>query len=512
MDRRLLISLLLAGCTGAPAPPPPRVIVVLVDTLRADHLGLYGYARDTSPALDRWAAGATVFTAARSPAPWTLPSGRALLGADAIERFDPGDTVATRLDAAGWHTVALVANPNLSADVGFGGGWDVSSLQDGAPARVQVAAALAALASAPADTPVFLLLHLMDPHLPYAESPSLRNRWAGEAPSARLADGFTEAALRGSALHHPLTDAETQHLIDRYDQNVRAVDDAFATLLGALRPTDTVIFTADHGEALGEHGLVGHGVGLTEDQVRVPLVVSGPGWGAARRPDAVSLDDVGATVLTVAGLTPSGTGRSLGAEPVAGPQRLSHTRYGPARFGVVDGTRKWVSTGDVVQHYDLLADPPELAPRRGPFEGAERLAWTRAGGAPLAGVWIARLAPEREGASQHAETDVRQVDLTHPGGVSRAWSPPAPLRRSAPLEVEIEDGVRLTVDRPGVMPRTVFFEAPTDPPPLVHVTKAGEVRSIPVARGMAPPPSAHLPVLLPAALEVLGYVEPGSDE
>lgn len=484
-------------------------MVVMVDTLRPDHLGVYGYERDTSPALDRWARDATVFTQARSPSPWTLPSGRALLGADAIHRFDPADTVATHLDTAGWHTVSLVANPNLSADVGFGEGWDVASLHDGAPAAEQVGRAVSALEAAPADTPVFVFLHLMDPHLPYGEPASLRNRWAGEAPTDRLADGFTEAALRGDVLHRPLSAAEQQHLVDRYDQNVRAVDDAFATLLDAVRPTDTVIFTADHGEALGEHGLVGHGVGLTEDQVRIPLVIGGPGWESARVHGTVGLADVGATVLTLAGMPErSGSGRFLGGTAVSWPQPLSHTLYGPARFGVVDGAKKWTSTGEVVEHVGLLDGPDESSPRRGPFEGAQRREWMTASGSILRPVWIARLGPEQAGASQHAPTDVRQVDLTHPAGVETAWAPPVPLRKSAPLKVEIDDGVRWTVDAPGVMPRTIYFEAPPDPPPLVHVTQAGVTRSIAVTRGMAPPPEPHLSISVPGGLQALGYVEP----
>lgn len=540
------LAALLACGPGAPADPPrrapagasspARIVLVLVDTLRPDRLGLYGHARPTSPALDAWAAEATVFTQARAPSPWTLPSGRALFGAGVVEAFDPADTLPVRLRSAGWQTAALTANPNLAAAFGFGAGWDVQELDEGAAADTQVDRALALLdahAAADAPPPLFLFLHLMDPHLPYDEGPGHQGRFAGAPPTPRTAGALHEPTLKAENALRPFTPAELAYLSDRYDQNVHAVDAALARLMPRLGAQDLVLFTSDHGEALGEHGEIGHGQGLTEEQVAIPLVVRGPGWAAGRSAEPVGLDDVGATVLAAAGVSgPSGaSGRDLAAlvaDPPARPrpQRLSHTHYGPARIGVVQGTDKRVGTASEVRRFDLGADPGEVAPRTGPWTESDRAAWEAAGGAPLVPVLSVQLSPLSSHQTGSAPGDIRGVRLAHPGGVARVGWPAAPLRRAAPRVVADPAGVALVADGPFAMPAELWVEVAGDGPGVpadlaLTVTRAGAevagaaVPGLVVQPGWAPPPMPHIPLGPPApatlgALQRLGYIDGGA--
>ena len=510
-------------------------MLVLVDTLRADHLGLYGYSRDTSPALDAWSEGATVFTRARSPSPWTLPSGRALLGATAIEAFDPGRTVAVELQAAGWRTTSLVANHNLSGPFGFDAGWDTAELHDGAPAEEMVGRGLEALRRGEGEgRPHFLFLHFMDPHLPYEEGPAHRELWAGPAPSERLAQGFTEPELRAEADlgRAPLSEAEREHIVARYDQNIRAVDDALGLLLAELGPRDLLLVTADHGEELGERGVVGHGHHLWEEQVHVPLVVGGPGWSAGRSELPVGLDDVGATVLAAAGLPLGGerTGRDLAGlleAPEARAQRLSHTHYGPARIGLVDGDLKWVGDSREVARIDLGEDPGEATPSVGPWSEAEAEAWAAAGGGPLRPVW--HLALEESGplGVARAPTDVRAVRVQHPGGVAELWWPPAPLRAHELAVRPVDDGLELAADGPFDLPGELWLRLADGPTPEAGATPAGvaltllrggeevdglALDGVSLAPGLAPPPVVEIPLAMPPpegveALQALGYLD-----
>jgi len=518
MRRSAAIAVALAAAsTPACRTPEPRLVVVVVDTLRPDRLGVYGHTRPTSPALDAWARTATVFESARSPAPWTLPAGRALLGAGPVESWQPHDTLATRLQAAGWHTGAVVANPHLGPD-GIGhAGWDAFTLEAGAPAESQAHRATAMLEAAPGDRPAFLLLHFMDPHLPYEEDSAHRSLWAGPAPSERLAAGTEPVALQQP--RPPLDAAELAWLSARYDQNVRAVDDALASVLAALRPTDTLVFTADHGEALGESGGVGHGHGLTEDQVRVPLLIGGPGWPATRRSEDVELADVGATVLAIAGApAPDGaTGRDLRGSTPAHATRLSHTRTGPARVGWVSGSRKWVGTAEGVSHFDLGSDPEERTAGTAPWSVAEAVDWSGTSAPPLMPVWVVGLAPPTEIATQQAQPGVQSVTLTHPGGVAGVDAPPRLPNPSVLTRKAVADG--WTVTTAGALPRELWFR-PVDPgaepaDATLAIELRGELvdgRRVPgvtLSNGMAPvwpkPPASRSD---PQVLEALGYVEP----
>ena len=406
----LALWLLAAGCS--PGERRPDVLLLVVDTLRADHLSCYGYRRATSPALDAWARGGTLYERAYAPASWTLPS-MAMLMTGQLRSDNSGDlgpleiTLAERLRDAGYATQAVVSNPLLDAKKGYTRGFDGYQLVpagkqrrlNGWSAGEVVERGLAALDGVASDRPWFLFLMLFDPHDPYEPEGGARFEPFDE-PERRQAF----AAALPAAERSLLTDADYRGIEARialYDSEIRVVDGALERLFGQLalaRPQrePLVVLTSDHGEGLwqrarlaGEQDKPGaffpalyfdHGVMLYEEQIHVPLILRGPGVPAVRRVAApVSTLDVAATLEARLGLEPLGpsAGRNLldfagleaprdlvaftsrGASLLAeGRYKLHEPRdYRVERFGAVP------------EFYDLGLDPHERIDR---FADADR--------------------------------------------------------------------------------------------------------------------------------------------
>jgi arylsulfatase A-like enzyme len=338
-------------------PPPagtPDVILVSLDTTRADRLSTYGYERDTSPNLTRLAADGELYRNARSPAGWTLPAHASMMtglfphthGATLAGGFLGGESVDGRLQVAhplkasavtlaevlrdrGYRTGAFVANFSyLYRDYGLAQGFGTYEDAPGLLLRVRPpvvrlgrqfvasfcvkpfrtarsinASAIGWLDAQPADRPVFLFVNYMEPHQP----------WMAEPPHDRWAHGLTrgrELARKNLYTHAvgPI-DADTTAFIGaHYDGQVAAMDEALGELVTALRARGRyenalVVVAGDHGELLGEHGQMGHmGRMLYEPLLRVPLVVKHPGTGPRGVVDTpVQLVDLMPTIVEAAG-------------------------------------------------------------------------------------------------------------------------------------------------------------------------------------------------------------------
>lgn len=311
--------------------------------------------------MDGLAARGQRWVAARSPAPWTLPAMRAMLSGawpddPAAQRPDLG----LRLRAAGWTPLAVTTNPWLTAGHGFGDGFAVWENTEGQDAAAQVERALA-LRAAHADKDVFLLVHVIDPHLPWKEPPHLRLP-AEDRPPVDLGDPLTAQRLRAATPR----DARGRAALAawarrRYLQNVAEVDEALGVLVQTLGPTTTLVLAADHGEELLDHGGWDHGRTLYEEQLRVPLLAVGPGLSAAVHTAPVSTRALAATVAVWAGAAPPPGPSLLDGAPERGfPAGWA---YGaPAAWGLLQGTRKrWVQ-GRHFHETDLAEDPQERAP------------------------------------------------------------------------------------------------------------------------------------------------------
>ncbi len=316
----LLLGLLAAvasqGCTGPRRPAPLRnLVLIVVDTLRPDHLHAYGYPRETAPAFTRLAAEGVLWDGV-SPTSWTKPAAASILTGlhplrhqtftnhDALP--EAATTLAERLRARGYATLGITANGWLSRGAGFAQGFTAyySMLDDLEHGQFSTAEQLnsellprlKSLAQ-----PFFLYVHYLDPHAPYDPVRDYR----GRRLVGRLAErqgGVSIPELRmNEVLRRPaelLEDAT-----DLYDGEIRRSDDGIQDLLRELRSlglaegTLTVV-TSDHGEEMEEHGRMGHGQTLYEEVVRVPLLFHAPGiLPPGARLGAASLLDIAPTVL-----------------------------------------------------------------------------------------------------------------------------------------------------------------------------------------------------------------------
>jgi len=341
----------------------PNVVVISIDTLRADALG-----PEDTPELMALAARGTRFVRARTPAPLPLPAPATLLpGLEPPAHGLRDNTVAPlapdlphlaeELRARGYATAAFVASAVLDPRYGLDRGFDQyrapPPVEPGAPgfdflqAPAQVERVRAWLATRPQDRPFFLWVHLWDPHAPYLP-------YAGDA-------------------RRPGT-VETDDARERYRGEVRRADAAVEALLALLDPeTTVVVVVADHGESLGEHGEETHGhlcYGATMD---VPLLLAGPGVPAGRTEDGVcGLADVAPTVRRLCGLAPARTdGRDLLDLPagriLAGESLYAWRLYRWAQQSVAyDGRFSLVDGGPRLELFDRAEDPGELAPLAGP--------------------------------------------------------------------------------------------------------------------------------------------------
>jgi arylsulfatase A-like enzyme len=306
--RLLPVLACLAACS-AEAPRRPNILVVSIDTLRADHLGCYGYERPTSPAIDAIASQAVVFEDAHSSASWTLPSFASLFtslystthGCWKVDsRLESEhDTLAEHLRDAGWDTCLVVPHMFLSGQYGLQQGFthiDDSLVRTAiesnkvvsSPAMTEKAIAwLERKRGSPDDSPFFLWVHYFDPHDLYLPHEGISEQF-----------GTTEE-------------------IDLYDGEIRFVDMHVGRLLARAKELfgDEVVvaIVADHGEEFGEHGHKRHGYSLYQEAVHIPFILRAPGFGPARVPDLVSNIDFMPTILELAGVAPRGRmeGRSL---------------------------------------------------------------------------------------------------------------------------------------------------------------------------------------------------------
>lgn len=350
----LVALFLLAACR--PGGPPPSVLLVTIDTLRADRVGAYGAREVRTPAIDGLAARGVLFEEALASAPLTLTSHSTILSGLEPPRhgvrdngsyvFPPSrDTLATLLAARGHATAAFVGAYVLDRRFGLERGFQAyddrivrrsegtSALESERRGAEVTEAALRWLAQAPA--PFFVWVHLYDPHAPYDPPSPFREQYAG-----RPYDG--EVAYADSCLGLLLPAAEA-----------------------AARGRLVAAVTADHGESLGEHGEPTHGFFVYQPTLRIPLVLAGPGVPRGeRRGGPARTADLAPTILALLGhgVPPGLDGRSLLAGPLP-RESYAETLY-PASFGWAPlfsyrvGSLKLVDAPRP-ELYDLATDPGE---------------------------------------------------------------------------------------------------------------------------------------------------------
>ncbi len=324
----LVSCLLMCGCGAASKGRPENVILIIVDTLRYDHLGCYGYAGNNTPSIDRLAREGIRFEEAVSQAPLTLPSISSILtsltplehGVHYNEGYRLPERVTTLAEVMsnqGFQTAAFVGAIVLDPAFGIAQGFDrydarfperfplyqpslrsVESLYDGSQRRAEdITKSAVSWLKERKERPFFLLLHYYDPHIPYDPPPPF-------VPEAEP-ESYKEI-LTGQ--------------VDYYDGEIAYTDQQIGLLLEKLRELDLdrntlIVFTSDHGEALGDNGEETHSVFLYEPTVRVPLILGGAiGMSGGRVVDGqVRSIDIMPTVLDIMEIAPPPgiSGRSL---------------------------------------------------------------------------------------------------------------------------------------------------------------------------------------------------------
>ena len=315
----LALGLLVVGCGAEPDPaagpePPRRVFLITVDTLRADHLGWHGYPRDTSPRLDEWVERGTVFDRAIVQWPKTGPSFASMFTSlyphttgliNRAAQTIPEDYLALPgwFQEQGFTTAAVISNPVLSRELGWGRGFDryeqtwidqtTLDAVDELPVEERPMAfrrhvwagrvnelARPLLASLAAEERLFVWLHYTDPHVPYLLQPGNENPFRGDEHDT--GDEVVDlTGVEGRALGDR---RELRYYVAQYDANVLVTDRAIGAILDEISglgmdEESLFVLTADHGEELNEHGVpFEHGPVPYNSSVHVPLAIVGEPW------------------------------------------------------------------------------------------------------------------------------------------------------------------------------------------------------------------------------------------
>jgi choline-sulfatase len=358
----LLVASGLLSCSRS-RPAVRNVLLISIDTLRADHVSAYGFPRPTTPNIDAVAREGVLFKNVHTPVPMTLPAHVSMLTGtlppthglrdNLLNRLpDVSLTLAEMLKPHGFTTGAIVSSFVLDRRFGTSQGFDtyddrfqaVHKIGDLTERKGDETARLARdWLDGHKEKPFFLFVHFYDPHDPYEPPEPFASKWS----------------------EHP------------YEGEVAFADDCVGQVLGKLRQLGLydqtlVVITGDHGEMLGEHGELNHGFFIYEGALRVPLVVRVPGGRAAQVDTPVSLVDIAPTIVAqvgapvprevqgvdlspwLAGRGTTGGGRSLYAETVT-PTRY----YGASSLlGVIVDGWKYIETSRP-ELYDLRSDPAE---------------------------------------------------------------------------------------------------------------------------------------------------------
>lgn len=416
--RRAVIEARARQRLPAAAPGSPNVLLIVLDTVRADHLGLYGYPRQTTPRLTQLAERGVAFTRAVSTAPWTLPSHSSMftghfpteLSADWGKALDgQWPTLAEVLSQRGYATAGFLGN-RISASYEFGLSRGFQHYEDynrspgqfvlsstlgrtvtdtrfvrlglgywhvlGRKRAAEVNREFLSWVSNTDGRPYFAFLNYFDAHEPFDPPEPFDRRFGAPFKSANLTfsrtDHFGEARGREN-----MSAIERQAQIDAYDDGIAYEDESVGRLLdeltarGRLENT-VVIVTADHGEEFGEHGRFGHGSSLSWTLLHVPLLVSFPGRIPSRLTIAapVSLVNVAATIADLTGIGPSpfpgatlsgfwGAGRR-DVQDGAAVLSEQKARPEPMRSVVMNDLHYIRYRTGVEELYDLARDPAEM--------------------------------------------------------------------------------------------------------------------------------------------------------
>lgn len=388
----------------------PNVILITIDALRRDHLGCYGYHRNTSPSIDKLASKGALFLQAISNGGGTFEAFSSIFGSilppvshnQYRKVIKKNLTITELLKQSGYNTAAFHSNPWLSRYFNYDKGFDIfddsmklgASLQQRQSRRVLSKSTgrssllnklfnLSILLNPPFtraeklnrkaiawlqtnQKPFFLWVHYMDTHHPYMPLAKYRNQFCYK-PMSHL--GMLRL-LRSTSMHPDnLSEDKVNKLIGLYDASIKYIDDAIGLLLKKLQLDKTlVIIAADHGEALGERGRIGHSL-LYEEVIHIPLIIAGPGiQGGLKFRRMVNSLDIAPTIADVLNLDDAGCFQGMSLRHLisgrTGKESTISVALGQRKEGFLFSyrTEKWKyiqTMGIGKELYDLESDPSE---------------------------------------------------------------------------------------------------------------------------------------------------------
>lgn len=353
----LMGVLALSACAKEESrQPAPDVLLVTLDTLRSDWIHAYGFEQATSPSIDALASRGVLFENAIAAASLTAPSHASMMTGRYVREHSVGTlngesrlegiaTLAESFSLAGYETAAFISNVVLRRRTGLDVGFDVyddmlGESESNRPAYFErkaqetVGEALAWLSEQDSSSPLFIWLHLQDPHGPYQPPEDFEGR-IGSVPLRMKGDLPVLTRNQGQAgipAYQELAEVRDPAVYaGRYAEEIMYSDFWLGRFIEAFEAhTDSrspvILLTADHGESLGEHGFFfQHGQSVLPELVRVPLIVVAPGIESRRIPELVSHVDIAPTLLDLAGLPalPDPSGFSLAPLMVGGARPVS---------------------------------------------------------------------------------------------------------------------------------------------------------------------------------------------
>lgn len=391
------IALASAGIYRAPVEPagdrekPKHLVVLLVDTLRADKLSPFDEGtRVRTPVIDRIASEGTTFLQAQSPAPWTKPSVASILtglhpmthGAKTQAAVVPGSAVflGEHLKAQGWATAGFIGNGYVSDKFGFDQGWDRyrNFIREGANTDASnIFQEAGDWAAAHKDEPFFLYVHTIDPHVPYDPPADFlklyddRDGYDGVVKARSTGDLLAKAKKNPPQVTFDASDRKRLEAL--HDGEITQHDVELGKFVDRLNRLgiweDTLfVFVSDHGEEFDDHGSWGHGHSIYQELLRVPLVMRYRGGvpQGRRVASAVGTVDIAPTVLEVLGMPPlpDAEGRSLvplfADDHPPGVVNVGMSEWGEERRVLTTRAWKLVLRGNLTTAmFDLASDPGE---------------------------------------------------------------------------------------------------------------------------------------------------------
>lgn len=387
-----LFTAVIAIYAGMEARPAgPNIILIVVDCLRADHLGCNGYSKKTSPFLDELSRSGILFENAYSNSPWTKPSAASILTGLYPNKHntvnmtdmlpDGALTLAEILKNHGYYTFFFNGgNANIGEKFNFGQGSDAYiSIRKANKLTKSVQTKIANLGK---KDKFFAYIHYMDLHLPYHQNPYYDEFLNNEKESFFKSRKILVENIRLYTEKNCLPQGEKDDIIAMYDSQVRFIDNAIKKIAATLKKknlfNDTlIIVTSDHGEELWDHDNFEHGHTVYNELIHVPLIMAGNGIRHKKMKRPVNLIDLLPTILDTAHIPVnnlSASGKNL-LKSSKGPVFSMGTLYGDEKYCLIDGNMKIIQnsgmkrgkkaltgyrSNEKFELYDLETDPFEM--------------------------------------------------------------------------------------------------------------------------------------------------------